>query len=153
MDLPLAPYVIERIVIVFPALLAGLAGRLFRSGAQGEPFAFAGFHRNMDLPLCSTGTSSPRMRSAPEPAFADAPPRMTKRVDPGILSHSGIIRHVCAADDARESHDHLYCVQADVREGITERLWLLLEMPLDLVTNHASRREAMKHVIQAAMRY
>jgi len=32
-----------------------------------------------------------------------------------------------------ESHDHLYYVQAEVRDGITERLWLLLEMPLDVV--------------------
>jgi hypothetical protein len=32
-----------------------------------------------------------------------------------------------------ESHDHLYYVQAEVRAGVTERLWLLLELPLDLV--------------------
>jgi hypothetical protein len=33
-----------------------------------------------------------------------------------------------------ESHDHLYYVQAEVRGGVTERLWLLLEMPLDFMT-------------------
>lgn len=33
-----------------------------------------------------------------------------------------------------ESHDHLYYVQADVREGTTRRLWLLLETPSELQT-------------------
>ena len=32
-----------------------------------------------------------------------------------------------------ESREHLYHVQAEVREGVTERLWLLFEMPVDLV--------------------
>jgi hypothetical protein len=30
-----------------------------------------------------------------------------------------------------ESHDHVYYVQAEVRQGATERLWLLLEKPID----------------------
>jgi hypothetical protein len=32
-----------------------------------------------------------------------------------------------------ESFDHVYYIQANVREGVTERLWLLLETPLDMV--------------------
>ena len=40
-----------------------------------------------------------------------------------------------------ESHNHLYYVQAEVREGITERLWLLLEMPLDLVNPRQPARD------------
>ena len=32
-----------------------------------------------------------------------------------------------------ESHEHVYYVQAEVRGGVTERLWLLLEMPVDRV--------------------
>jgi hypothetical protein len=131
----LVPYVIERIVRVFLALLAcaWLAG-FSAGGAQGEPLAFAGFHRDMDLAT-----------------LLDRYPRSAHEVSPG----PGVRRRT-SQDDLKgwireffrtrgssgtyvlrltpgESHDHLYYVQAEVRENIAERLWLLLEMPLDLV--------------------
>jgi hypothetical protein len=39
-----------------------------------------------------------------------------------------------------ESHDHLYYVQAEVRGGVTERLWLLLEMPVELMKGREPAR-------------
>jgi hypothetical protein len=112
------------------ALLVGFAV----GDAQSEPFAFAGFHRDMGLGV-----------------LIDRYPLSSHEVSPG----TGVRRRT-SQDDLKdwireffrtrgssgtymlrltpgESHDHLYYVQADVREGITERLWLLLEMPLDLV--------------------
>ena len=120
---------------VFLALLAcvWLAG-FSAGGAEGEPLAFAGFHRDMDLA-----------------ALLDQYPQSAHEVSPGAgvrrrTSHDdlkGWIREFFRTRGSSgtyvlrttpsESHDHLYYVQAEVREGITERLWLLLEMPLDLV--------------------
>jgi hypothetical protein len=104
------------------------------NAAVGQPVAFAGFHRDMDLAV-----------------LLDRYPRSSHEVTP----NAGVRRRT-SQDDLKdwmleffrsraasgtyvlrltpgESHDHLFYVQADVREGITERLWLLLEMPLDLV--------------------
>jgi hypothetical protein len=128
------PSVIERIVKVFPALLACLClARFTVGGAQGEPPAFAGFQRAMNLA-----------------ALLDRYPQSAHEVSPGAG-----VRRGTSQDDLKgwireffrtpgssgtyvlrmtpgESHDHLYYVQAEVRDGITERLWLLLEMPLDV---------------------
>jgi hypothetical protein len=38
-----------------------------------------------------------------------------------------------------ESRDHVYYVQAEVRAGITERVWLLLELPLELINARPSK--------------
>jgi hypothetical protein len=120
--------------------LASLVGFAV-GGAQSEPFAFAGFRRDMDLAV-----------------LLDQYPRSSHDVSPG----TGVRRRT-SQDDLKdwireffrtrgssgtyvlrvtpgESHDHLYYVQADVREGITERLWLLLEMPLDLAKPHQTAR-------------
>jgi hypothetical protein len=115
------------------AALAWLAG-FAAHAAQGEPFAFAGFRRDMDLA-----------------ALLDRYPQSSHEVSPG----AGVRRRTSRDDlkewireffrnrgasgtyvlrlTPRESHDHLYYVQAEVRQGVTERLWLLLETPLDLV--------------------
>jgi hypothetical protein len=125
------------LVLLAFAWLAGFAV----SGAHGEPFAFAGFHRDMDLAT-----------------LLDRYPESSHEVTPG----AGIRRRT-SQDDLKEwireffrtrgssgtyvlrltpgeSHEHLYYVQAEVREGITERLWLLLEMPLDLVKSRQPAR-------------
>jgi hypothetical protein len=109
--------------------------------AQGEPFAFAGFHRDMDLAT-----------------LLDRYPQSSHEVSPG----AGVRRRT-SQDDLKqwireffhtrgssgtyvlrltpgESHDHLYYVQAEVRNGVTERLWLLLEMPLELVKSRQPAR-------------
>ena len=103
-------------------------------GFQGEPFTFAGFHRDMDLAT-----------------LLDRYPQSSHDVSPGAG-----VRRCTSQDDLKEwireffrtrgssgtytlrltpgeSHAHLYYVQAELREGVTERLWLLLEMPADLV--------------------
>jgi hypothetical protein len=135
-------------VSYFLALLAGawLAG-FAAYGAEGEPFAFAGFQRDMDLA-----------------ALLDRYPQSSHEVSPG----AGVRRRT-SQDDLKEwireffrtpgssgtyvlrltpgeSHEHLYYVQAEVREGVTERLWLLLEMPLDLVkSRQAGRSNAARY--------
>lgn len=108
--------------------------------AQGESFTFAGFHRDMDLA-----------------ALVDQYPQSSHEVSPG----AGVRRRT-SQDDLKqwireffstrgsgtyvlrltpgELHDHLYYVQAEVREGITERLWLLLERPIDLPKSHQPAR-------------
>jgi hypothetical protein len=101
------------------------------SYARGEGFAFAGFHRDMDFA-----------------ALLNRYPQSAHEISPG-----GGVRSRTSHDDLKEwireffgspgssgtyvlrmtpseSHDHLFYVQAEVREGITERLWLLLEAPL-----------------------
>jgi hypothetical protein len=129
------PYSAERMVRVFLALVASIWLAGFAAGAaQGEPFSFAGFHRDMDLA-----------------ALLERYPQSSHEVSPG----AGVRRRT-SQDDLKawireffrnrgssgtyvlrltpgESHQHLYYVQAEVRQGVTERLWLLLETPLDLV--------------------
>jgi hypothetical protein len=106
--------------------------------AQAEPFTFAGFDRNMDLA-----------------ALDDRYPRSQHELSPGAD-----VRARRSQDDPKEwireffrargsgiyvlrltpgeSHDHLYYVQAWVRRGMTERLWLSFEKPVDLVRHRRS---------------
>ena len=101
-------------------------------GAQAEPFTYAGFHRDMDLA-----------------ALADRFPRASHELSPGTD-----VRKLTSQDNPKEwirdffrtrgsgtyvvrltpdeSFDHVYYIQANIREGITERLWLLLEKPSDM---------------------
>jgi hypothetical protein len=113
--------------------LAWLAG-ITLGGAPSHRFTFAGFHRSMDLA-----------------ALLDRYPASSHEVIPGAG-----VRRQTAQDDPKgwireffrtraasgtyvlrltpgESRDHVYYVQAEVREGTTERLWLLLEAPPDVV--------------------
>ena len=39
-----------------------------------------------------------------------------------------------------EALDHVYYIQANVRQGLTERLWLLLEKPLDMIRRRQPAR-------------
>jgi len=123
--------------------------------AQSEAFTFAGFHRGMDLA-----------------ALLERYPRSEHDVSPG----SGVRRRT-SQDDLKtwlreffrnpgasgtyvlrltpgESHDHLHYLQAEVRQGITERLWLLLEIPAGelktvqgAVPNNESRYPACNDVL------
>jgi hypothetical protein len=127
-----------------------LAG-LFAGNAQAEPFAYAGFHRQMNLA-----------------GLVDRYPRSSHELSPG-----GGVRASTSQDDPKEwireffrsqgsgtyvlrltpeeSPNHLYYVQANVREGITERLWLLLEKPLDRVrpkTSNEARYPACNEVLK-----
>ena len=124
---------------------------LLAGNAQAEPFAFAGFHRNMDLAL-----------------LLDHYPRSSHELSPGAgvrASNSqddpkGWIREFFRARGSGtyvlrltpdESPAHVYYVQANVREGTTERLWLLLEKPLDTVKpmrSNESRYPACNDVLK-----
>jgi hypothetical protein len=135
--------VIERIMRGSRALLvcAWLAGCSV-GGAQDEPLAFAGFHRDMDLA-----------------ALLDRYPQSTHEVYVGIRNPDGGLEGIRKFFRTRgssgtyilricpdELHDHLYYVQAWVREGATERLWLLLETPLDLMNpRQISRGMGARH--------
>jgi hypothetical protein len=122
-----------------------LSGMIVDS-AQAEPFTFAGFDRNMDLA-----------------ALVDRYPRSQHELSPGAD-----VRARSSQDDLKEwireffrtrgsgtyvlrltpaeSHDHLYYIQANVRQGVTERLWLLFERPLDLVRRRQpSRSNEMRY--------
>jgi hypothetical protein len=108
------------------------------SSARAEPFTYAGFHRDMDLA-----------------ALVDRYPRASHEVTPGAD-----VRKMTSQEDPKEwtreffrtrgsgqyvlrltpgeSYGHLYYVQAWVRQGTTERLWLSFEKPLDLVRHRRS---------------
>jgi hypothetical protein len=107
--------------------------------AQAEPFTFAGFDRNVDLA-----------------ALADRYPRSQHELSPGAD-----VRARRSQDDLKEwiresfrtgsgtyvlrltpgeSLDHVYYIQANVHHGVTERLWLLLEKPLDMIGHRQPTR-------------
>lgn len=120
------------------AIVAIGLGGLVAGNAQADPFTLAGFRRNMDLA-----------------ALADRYPRSEHEISPGAD-----VRARRSQDDLKEwiqeffrtrgsgqyvlrltpgeSHDHLYYVQAWVRRGMTERLWLSFEKPLDVVRHPRS---------------
>ena len=106
-------------------VLLWLASAMVAS-AQAEPLAFAGFDRTMDIavligryphssreftPGADASRDDPREWSA-EFVRARKPGRYALRLP------------------AEEARDHIYYVQADMRDGNIERLWLLLEKPL-----------------------
>jgi hypothetical protein len=117
------------LAVIVSVWMAGLVG----GGAQAEPFTFAGFHRDKDLA-----------------ALAGRYPRASHELNPGAD-----VRKLTSQDDPKEwmrdffrtrgsgtyvvrltpdeSHDHVYYIQANIREGTTERLWLLLEKSIDMV--------------------
>jgi hypothetical protein len=133
-------------VRILPALIVFVAlGGITVVGAQGEPFAFAGFHRDMDLaallkryPQSShdvTPGAAVRQRTSQDDLNAWIREFFRSRAASGTY----VLRLA-----PRESHDHLYYLQATLHDGITERLWLLFEMPLELLKAReaSSRNEA-----------
>jgi hypothetical protein len=115
-----------------------LAAVLAMGSVQAGPFAFAGFRRNMDLAI-----------------LLDRYPRSSHELTPGAGA-----RHRTSQEDEKawmreffhsrasgsyvlrlapkESHNHLYYVQAWIQDGVTERLWLSLELPVEWVKGGAS---------------
>ncbi len=95
-------------------------------GARAEPLAFAGFDRTMDIAV-----------------WIDRYPRSSREFTPGADvrgDHPGEWsaeflrtrkpgRYALRLSDD-EARDHIYYVQADMRDGVIDRLWLLLEKPL-----------------------
>jgi hypothetical protein len=124
------------VVCMTAAWLATLA----MSGAEAGPFTIAGFRRNTDLAT-----------------LLDRYPRSSHDLTPGAG-----IRHRTAQDDEKawirdffhrrgsgtyvlrlapaESHDHVYYVQAAIHDGVTERLWVSFELPLESVERGAATK-------------
>jgi hypothetical protein len=99
--------------------------------AQTESFTFAGFQRDMDL--ASLLDRYPR--SSHEVTPGGGVPRRTSEDDlkewmRRFFSARGSSGTYVLRLTPDESHDHVYYVQAELREGVTERLWLLFERPL-----------------------
>jgi len=122
--------------------------------AHAEPFTYAGFHRDMNLA-----------------ALADRYPRASHELTPGAD-----VRKLTSQDNPKEwirdffrtrgsgtyvvrltpdeSFDHVYYIQANIREGMTERLWLLLEKPIDMAgrrkraTSNEARYPACNNVLK-----
>ncbi len=94
--------------------------------AEAEPLAFAGFDRAMDIGL-----------------WIDRYPRASREFTPGDDARGDnpgewSAEFLRARKPGRyalrlppeEARDHIHYVQADIRDGLIERLWLLLEKPL-----------------------
>jgi hypothetical protein len=113
--------------------LSSLAGFAFGGGPGGELFAFAGFRRDMDLATLLDRYPQSSHELTPGAGVRKA----TSQDDPkawirGVFRTRGSGSYVLRLTPG-ESHDHVYYVQAEVREGVAERLLVLLEMPLDLM--------------------
>ncbi len=118
--------------IRFSAIIAlvWLTGLVVGS-ARAEPFAFAGFYRQMDIAALIDRYPRSSHEFSPSAEVSgirsqDDPKEQTREFLRARGSGSYVLRLT-----PEESRDHLYYVQAAMREGVTERLWLLLEKPLD----------------------
>ena len=140
--------VIEGGVRVFLAFLACVCLPSVSAGsAEGEPLGFAGFHRDMDLAALldrypqSEHEITPRGGVRPRTSQDEPKDWIREFFRTRESSGTYVLRM-----KASESHDHLFYVQADVRQGTTEQLWLLLEMPLDLMKlREAARGNAARY--------
>jgi hypothetical protein len=104
--------------------LAGLAA----GSAEAEPLAFAGFDRTMDLavwidryPHSSREFTPGADARGPQDNPGEWTAEFLRAPQPGRYA----VRVLPA-----EARDHIYYVQADMRDGAMARLWLLLEKPL-----------------------
>jgi hypothetical protein len=111
------------IALVWLGLVAG--------SAQAEPFAFAGFYREMDIAALidrypkSAHDFSPRgeVRGLKS---QDVPTERIREFLRARATGTYVLRLT-----PEQSRDHVNYVQANIREGVTERLWLSFERPLD----------------------
>ncbi len=105
--------------------LLWLAGAMAAS-AQAEPLAFAGFDRTVDIAVW--------IDRYPHASREFTPGADASRDDPREWSAEFLRARRAGRYALRlppeEARDHIYYVQADIRDGIIERLWLLLEKPL-----------------------
>jgi hypothetical protein len=103
----------------------------FVGSARAEPFAYAGFYRQMDISALIDRYPRSSHEVSPSAEMLglrsqDDPKEQTRRFLRARWSGTYVLRLI-----PEESRDHVYYVQAAMREGVTERLWLLLEKPLD----------------------
>ena len=120
--------------------------------AQAEPLTFAGFDRTMDLATLLDRYPRSRHELSPgagvrKSSSQDDPKEWIREFFHSRGSGTYVLRLT-----PDESHDHLYYVQANVREGVTERLWLLLETPLDMVRPRGRSNEARHPACNGVLR-
>jgi hypothetical protein len=109
-------------------------------GAQAEPFTYASFHRDMNL--AALADQFPRSSHEFSPSANVRPRRSRDDLKEWIRDFfrtrgSGTYVVRLTPD---ESFDHIYYIQANIREGMTERLWLLLEKPIDAARHRKRAR-------------
>lgn len=100
-----------------------IAGR-----AHAEPLAFGGFDRSMDIAIWIERYPKSTREFTPG-ADAQEPQENPGQWTAEFLRTHRSGRYALRLSD-EEVPDHVYYVQADLRDGTTDRLWLLLEKPL-----------------------
>jgi hypothetical protein len=109
-------------------------------GVQARPFTFAGFSRSMDL--ATLLDRYPRSSHELTPG-AGVRPRTSQDDEKAWMRegfHSRGSGVYVLRLTAAESHDHVYYVQAWIHEGVVDRLWVSLELPLDFVERGTATR-------------
>ena len=96
------------------------------AAAEAEPLGFAGFDRAMDIGVW--------IERYPRASREFTPGADTRGDNPGEWSTEFLRARNPGRYALRfppeEAPDHIHYVQADMRDGTIERLWLLLEKPL-----------------------
>jgi hypothetical protein len=109
-------------------------------GARAEPPTFAGFDRTMDLATLLDRYPRSQHELSPGAGVRKSGPQEDPKEWIREFFHTrGSGTYVLRLTPG-ESFDHVYYIQANVREGVTERLWLLLEMPLDMIRHRPPGR-------------
>jgi len=108
--------------------------------ARAEPLAFAGFDRTMDLATLLDRYPRSRHELSPGADVRKAGSQENPREWIRDFFHARGSGTYVLRLTSKESFDHVFYIQANVREGVTERLWLLLEKPLDMVRPRLARR-------------
>jgi len=107
--------------------------------ARAEPLAFAGFDRTMDLATLLDRYPRSRHELSPGADVRKAGSQENPREWIRDFFHARGSGTYVLRLTSKESFDHVFYIQANVREGVTERLWLLLEKPLDMVRPRLAR--------------
>src|SRR6185437_12393224 len=95
--------------------------------ARAEPLAFAGFNRTMDLATLLDRYPRSRHELSPGADVRKAGSQENPREWIRDFFHARGSGTYVLRLTSKESFDHVFYIQANVREGVTERLWLLLE--------------------------
>jgi hypothetical protein len=103
--------------------------------ARSEPLTFAGFHRDMGLAVLvdQYKRSSHDINPSNDARTRGSQDNLKEWIRDFFRTRGSGTYVVRLTPD--ESFDHVYYIQANIREGITERLWLLLEKPSDMATH------------------
>jgi hypothetical protein len=99
--------------------------------AQHPSFTFGGFDRDMDLALLLDRYPQSAHELTPGPGVRKRTSLDDEKAWMREVFHTQGSGSYVLRMTPTESHDHLHYVQAEIHEGVTERLWLSFESPLD----------------------